>query len=154
MTNPELTPKQQAYMQVYEEEIAHRRKYAEENAKDYPKYYSGNLKGLSKCCEEECVWVPMSILWIHNKVKKGYMLNGVKRRGFTEAFAYTADDRQIVPQMCWNCVATREHDVTWKGRQSLKDAIIADNKPKKRRPRKPKAAGAGVLSDFGSMLAV
>lgn len=153
MNVTELAARRQSFLRVYSKEIQQRKDLALADPKQYNDYYEGNRKGLSSRCEHH-LWVPMTHLWIHDGAKRGYVINGIKRRGFQEAMPYTSGNYSVAPQMCSNCCKTRERiteNRPWAERRSLAEQIVSDNKRKKRR-RKISKPDAAVMSDLSELL--
>lgn len=154
MNVSELAARRQSFLRIYNREIRERKDLAASDPKQYNEFYEGNRKGLDQCCEKH-LWTPMSILWIHDGAKRGHVINGIKRRGFQEAFAYTSGNYVVVPQMCWNCQKTRERITStqpWAERRSLADQIVKDNKRKKRRRRSTPKPDAAMITDLSDLL--
>lgn len=147
----DISQRRDLILRVYGHEISRRRQIQQEKPKAYRKLFAANMKRLSECCEGTHVWGPMTTLWIHDGAGKSYMIDGFKRRGFREAMPFKANGYVYFPQMCWNCVQTREkvvEDLTWAERQrTLADHIKADIKGK---PRGKKGADL-MLEDFDDL---
>lgn len=131
----EIGAKRQSFLRIYQHEISRRRQIKSEKPKAYAKIFSANDKGLLDCCPPHMhIWVPMTHLWIHDGAGSKYKIGGFDRRGFREAMPYKIEGYRVIPQMCWNCIHTREliTEVTPWGYRSVAQQIILDNNGKKR----------------------
>lgn len=153
MNSNELARKRDLMLRVYHHEINRRRDIQKTKPKAYKKLFAMNPKRLDESCDGTHVWVPMTILWIHDGNGKGSMIDGFKRRGFSEATTFEHNGYRFVPQMCWNCVATRElvlPVMSWSERQkTLADHIAAAQKGKPR----GKIGADVMLDDFDDLFA-
>lgn len=151
MNSSKSAKKRQIYLRVYHHEISRRRQIAAEEPKAYTKLFRANNKGLSEECCEKHIWVPMTTLWIHDKVGRGYTLYGYRRRGFAEAHSFIDGLYRVTPQMCWRCASTRElitEIMTWTERHnSLTQRLIEEAKGK---PRGRQGADI-MLHDFDEL---
>lgn len=156
MNVTQLAAKRRSFLKVYSKEISARQDTMVNDLKFYKGRYEGNCKGMKPTCEKEHVWVPMTFLWIHDGARRGHLINGIKRRGFSEAMPFKVDDYQVLPQMCWYCNKTRERInklVPWQERATLTEQIIKDGKRRKRRPRNTAVkAPNGMLTDLDKLL--
>lgn len=124
-----------AWLRVYHHEISRRRRLQQEQPTLYKKVCGHNPKKLNECCEDEHVWVPATTLWIHDNAKGAYKIDGYLRRGLREAAPYRDNGFRVIPQMCWNCVHTREmrsQIVSWSERRKTLADHIQTDKVKKR----------------------
>lgn len=155
MNVTELAARRQSFLRTYNKEIRARKDLAMDSPKKYNDFYEGNRKGLADTCDQH-LWVPMTHLWIHDNGRRGHVINGVKRRGFTEAMPYKVGDYQVVPQMCSNCCKTRERItkiVPWTERNTLAEQIVKDGKRRKRRKRtKPTKPTGAMMTDLSDLL--
>lgn len=155
MNSSERAQRKDSWLRVYHHEITRRKRIWQEKPKAYRQIFGPNRKGLDE--QTECqameaygkhVWVPATHLWIHD-AKKGFKLDGINRRGFSEAETYEYDGFRVVPQICWSCIATRElmsPVIPWSARQTLAQHILND----KRKP-KGKRGQECMLEDYDEL---
>lgn len=129
--------------------MSRRFRIANEKPKAYRKVFAGNLKplGLECCPNNDHCWVPATTIWIHDGAKGSSKIGGFARRGLHEAMPYKWRNFQVTPQVCWNCMRTREHIsqiLTMDERRNLAEHIVKDQQHK---PKGRKGAGP-VLTDI------
>lgn len=137
-----------AWIKVYREEIALRKKIQAEKPRAFKKLFAKNPKGLIDDCGGKHVWIPASTLWIHDNDasrRSTFVIDGFNRHGLAEADPRTFDNCTVVPQMCFRCVKTRElvmEKISYAERQAAYDAAARKN-GKRGRGR----AGESVMLD-------
>ena len=126
----------QDWIRVFDKEISRRRRIAQENKELFKRLHSVNPKGLKS--QDKCkahTWVPATHVMIHDNPSKALVLNDIKRRGFKEASPYKEEQYIKVPQVCWDCDATRIREID-NLTTAQRNALIESSKPKKRRKSK------------------
>ena len=144
------------WTKVFKSEITRRKDLYNSSPASAKEMFSSNPRGLVEDCGAEHVWIPATTVWIHDEARGGYKIDGVKRRGLTEAFPYVdkASKIRVLPQVCNNCSATREREVpviSAEDRAALeKERKAADRKLRRQLKRKAVEPDTSVtLEDFG-----